>query len=210
MSEQDNASTTDSPGTNSHSSTELSPEATNPTIEAGGDSSGSPSTSPAGEQKPVTFTQEQMDELKAAHEADKAKLADVQAQLELSNREKLSEQERAVVEAGDKVRNELTPELEKFKATVEGYLEAEIESLPEDKRDLVPDLPIEAKLKWIKDAKAKGLFGEPKATSSTAITPGKTPSNSGNVDRASLKPGTKEYDAYMQSKYGIKPKTSFY
>lgn len=73
---------------------------------------------------------------------------------------------------GDHVKNEdpnripksrLDAEIEKRKDSEKSMAEiAEsfIEDLPEDMRDLVPDLAPAAKIKWIKAAQAKGLFDQ--------------------------------------------------
>ena len=43
---------------------------------------------------------------------------------------------------------------------LEKYLEAEIEEIPEEKRTLIPNLPVTEKLAWLKEAKTGGVFGK--------------------------------------------------
>lgn len=50
--------------------------------------------------------------------------------------------------------------------TIQAYYDAEVAEIPEDKRTLIPDLPLAKKLEWLKSAKAQGLFGEPGPTTS--------------------------------------------
>lgn len=50
-------------------------------------------------------------------------------------------------------------ELEK---ALKGYLDLELADIPEEKRTLIPAGPVETQLTWLKNAKAQGLFGEPK------------------------------------------------
>lgn len=75
---------------------------------------------------------------------------------------------------GDHVKNDqnripksrLDAEIAKRKdseASMSEIAESFVEDLPEDMRELVPDLAPAAKIKWIKAAQAKGLF-DPKAT----------------------------------------------
>jgi hypothetical protein len=58
-------------------------------------------------------------------------------------------------------RTRLNQEIEKRKATettLAEIAETFVEEIPEDMRDLIPDLPPAAKIKWIKAAATKGLF----------------------------------------------------
>jgi hypothetical protein len=55
----------------------------------------------------------------------------------------------------------LNQEIDKRKAaesTVEEIAESLIEALPEDFRDIIPNLPPAEKIKWIRAAEMKGLF----------------------------------------------------
>lgn len=49
-----------------------------------------------------------------------------------------------------------------LEAALKGYLDLELADVPEEKRTLIPQGPVEAQLTWLKQAKAQGLFGEPK------------------------------------------------
>jgi hypothetical protein len=55
--------------------------------------------------------------------------------------------------------------------------DALLEDVPEEFRDLIPDLPPGQKIKWIRQAQAKGLFNPPKADALDSKRPGdkKTP-----------------------------------
>lgn len=54
--------------------------------------------------------------------------------------------------------------LEQLEPVLAKLLELEIADVPEDKRDLVPNFEnVEQKIEWIKNAKVKGLFGQPAA-----------------------------------------------
>lgn len=59
---------------------------------------------------------------------------------------------------------ELRPLKERLKETddaIQAMLDAELEGIDEDKRDLIPEgLPLQ-RLKWLRNARAKGLFGKP-------------------------------------------------
>lgn len=49
-------------------------------------------------------------------------------------------------------------ELEK---SLQGYFDLEVADVPEDKRSLIPAGNVETRLTWLKEAKSKGIFGEP-------------------------------------------------
>ena len=58
-------------------------------------------------------------------------------------------------------KSRLDAEIEKRKAgetALKEVAEQFVESIPEDMRELIPDLPPAAKIKWIQQANAKGLF----------------------------------------------------
>jgi hypothetical protein len=65
-------------------------------------------------------------------------------------------------DTGDRIpKSRLDAEIEKRKAadaTLKEVADSYVESIPEDMRDLVPDLPPAAKIKWIQSATKKGLF----------------------------------------------------
>lgn len=48
------------------------------------------------------------------------------------------------------------------------------EDVPEDFKDIIPDLPPSQKIKWIKNAQKKGLFSKQAQESPDNETPGKT------------------------------------
>lgn len=75
---------------------------------------------------------------------------------------------------------------DKLTETITGYLEAEIEEIPEDKRGSIPDLPLMEKLAWLKKAKTDGFFGDLKK---------KAPEHkgSGEEDDDEKNPWTKEH-----------------
>lgn len=49
-----------------------------------------------------------------------------------------------------------------LEAALKGYYDLEVADVPEDKRTLIPAMPIESQLTWLKNAKAQGVFGAPK------------------------------------------------
>lgn len=58
-------------------------------------------------------------------------------------------------------KSRLDQEIEKRKAsdnTLTEIAQGFVDSVPEDMRDIVPDLPPAQKIKWIQNAQAKGLF----------------------------------------------------
>ena len=44
-------------------------------------------------------------------------------------------------------------------AALQSVLDGMIEDIPDDKRDIIPDLPPAKKIDWIRTAKKKGFFG---------------------------------------------------
>jgi hypothetical protein len=69
---------------------------------------------------------------------------------------------------------------------LDALVSAEVETLPEDMRDIVPDLAPVAKLKWLNAAKAKGVFN--KAPVRTSDPDSKRPSNSRTTDMEGMTP----------------------
>ena len=106
--------------------------------------------------------------LRAAEKAANERAAALQKEIDELKRSKMTEDEKlkADLEAAK-------PKAAKFDAyskTVSEILDVELAEVPEDKRELVPDLdPIE-KLKWVRNAKTKGLFAPP-----SAVVPEKKP-----------------------------------
>lgn len=79
-------------------------------------------------------------------------------------------------------------ELQKRKETETALTEIAdslVESIPEEMRDLIPDLPPAAKVKWIKAAMAKGVF-DPKAPADGIDT--KRPGSKQTGDMSNLTP----------------------
>lgn len=69
---------------------------------------------------------------------------------------------------------------------LDALVSAEVEALPEDMRDIVPDLAPVAKLKWLNAAKAKGIFN--KAPVRTSDPDSKRPQNSRTVNMEGMTP----------------------
>lgn len=73
----------------------------------------------------------------------------------------------------------LNQEIEKRKAseqTLDDIASGFVEAVPEDMRDIIPDLPPAAKIKWIQNAEKKGLFTPKGAKPIDAKRPGAKPS----------------------------------
>jgi hypothetical protein len=68
---------------------------------------------------------------------------------------------------------------------------AEVEALPEDMRDIVPDLDPVAKLKWLSAAKAKGVFNKAPVRASDP--------DSKRPDTPKTNTGASEYEKYLKS-----------
>ncbi|KAB1443082.1 hypothetical protein [Pseudodesulfovibrio senegalensis] len=87
----------------------------------------------------------------------------------------------------DKVNNKLKD----MTTQIEGLVAVELEALPEDMRDIVPDLDPVAKLKWLQKVKAKGVFNKaPVRTSDPDSKRPDTPKNNA---------GASEYEKYLKS-----------
>lgn len=176
---------------------------------------------PKSEQNPPSKTfseadvQKAIEAERAKHQKDLEKFKDhddLKKKLAQLEAEKLSDQEKAIKEREDAIRAELEPQLTEHKDVLKQLLEIELSEVPEDKRDLIPELSDTKKLIWLRNAKAKGLFGSKEAppTSSTNIPPGNTPNGNQNVDPKNLKVGTPEYEAHVQRTYGLTPKKSIW
>lgn len=95
---------------------------------------------------------------KTAAEKELARLKDAEA--------RRLEAEQLARGEHQKVIDDLKPKAERaaaLEATLQTYYDAEIADIPEDRRDLIPDGDVTAKLAWVKNAKAKGVFGTPRA-----------------------------------------------
>ena len=69
----------------------------------------------------------------------------------------------------------LDQEIEKRKAsdaTLAEIAESFVDDVPEDMRDIIPDLPAAAKIKWIQNASKKGLFNPKTAEGIDTKRPG--------------------------------------
>ncbi len=64
---------------------------------------------------------------------------------------------------------------EELTKTLQEYLNTELEQIPSDMRDLVPEGDITSQLKWIQNARAKGLFTKPAPPITDAGEKGDTP-----------------------------------
>lgn len=85
-------------------------------------------------------------------------------------------------DTGDRIpKARLDQEIEKRKASdasLKEVAESFVETVPEDMRDMIPDLPPAKKIKWIQSANAKGLFSNPgKAPVDTKKPGDKAPQN---------------------------------
>jgi hypothetical protein len=90
----------------------------------------------------------------------------------------------------------LNQEIEKRKASETALKEVAdgfVENVPEEMRDLIPDLSPAAKIKWIRDASAKGIFDPKPAEGIDTKRPGgKPPADFKNMDpRAIMATGYK-------------------
>lgn len=54
--------------------------------------------------------------------------------------------------------------LQKIEPVLQEIFDLEIADVPEDMRDIIPDGTVEAKIKWVKSAKQRGVFGKPQNT----------------------------------------------
>lgn len=157
-----------------------------------------------------TFTQADLEKAlqsersKHAKELERFKdYEDTKKALEKFQADQLTEKEKAVKEATDALRSEFEPQVQSLQEVLEKFYEAEIADVPEEKRDIIPDLPLKDKLIWLKNAKSKGVFGDSKPEDSTRIPPGQSPKGDQNVDPSKL--SGEEYDKYKQQKYGLPP-----
>lgn len=55
-----------------------------------------------------------------------------------------------------------------LEAALKVIYDLEVADVPEEKRSLIPAGPVETQLTWLKQAKAQGIFGEPKRAPETA------------------------------------------
>jgi hypothetical protein len=99
----------------------------------------------------------------------KAKLRKLESDKTAADEAKLRENgefQKLLANAEPKVKR-----LEALEPVLDELYTLEIADIPEDKRKLIPDFPtVEQKIKWVKEAKAAKLFGEP-ATAPPAKKP---------------------------------------
>jgi hypothetical protein len=109
--------------------------------------------------------------------------------LDVTGHEKLDDKDKIPL-------SRLNQEIEKRKAS-EGQLkeiaDSHVERVPEEMRDLIPDLPPGQKIKWIQNATQKGLFEQkPQEGIDTKRPGGKPPADFKNMDpRAIIATGYK-------------------
>lgn len=132
-------------------------------------------------------TQQEKDAAAAKSALEKMTPAELQAALATANKEKADllketmSRKQELKDLNDKLakqkQDELTEQgkwkelhdglkpkaerLDAVEATIKEILELEIADVPADKRELIPAGTPEAQLKWVKTAKAKGLFNAP-------------------------------------------------
>ena len=82
---------------------------------------------------------------------------------------------------------------------VKGLLKGKLESVPEDKQDLIPDGTPEDQLAWLAKAEAKGLFGKAQAPDIHAR------SGTGGGGRATARVQEEALKAEVKKRYGLKP-----
>jgi hypothetical protein len=114
----------------------------------------------------------------------------------------LSASFQSTVSERDALKSEATTAKEhaaQLETVMTGILNARLEALPEDKRDLIPEsLPVDQKLVWLEKAMAKGIFG---TTPQIPIgTPTNPPPGSAAMNLDSMSPG-----ALLKAGYGAKP-----
>ena len=73
-------------------------------------------------------------------------------------------------------------------AALEEIATSLVEEVPEDMRDIIPDLPPAARIKWVRAAMQKGIFGSPAGvTNPDAKRPGSKPATDFNSMSATQK-----------------------
>ena len=114
--------------------------------------------------------------------------------LEALEKEKNKEKENALAEQGKykELYDSVMPKIQRFDALVprlEKIYETEIQDIPEDKRDLIPQGNVEEKLEWVRNAKSKGIFGAQK----------QAPANSLQSKTNGHMPGTPEFVSWQSN-----------
>lgn len=93
----------------------------------------------------------------------------LKARLEALERAETERQQAKLAQDGEyqKLIEQLQPQAiraEQLENTLRAYLDLELQAIPEDYHDLVPDGDIAMQLDWIRKGKEKGLFGRVVAT----------------------------------------------
>lgn len=94
------------------------------------------------------------------------KMRDYEKQLESLTRAQQERDQKEALDRGEhqKIIDELRPQAEsakKLNATLEKIYQAELLSVPEDMRDLIPELEISARIEFIQKLKTRGIFAKP-------------------------------------------------
>jgi len=94
---------------------------------------------------------------------------------------------------------EATARVTQLEAVIIGLLEARLENVPEDFRDLVPsNLAPEQKLEWLTAAEKKGLFGAASQKKETPVGSQTNPAGGATTDINTMTPGQLLRMAYGQ------------
>lgn len=147
---------------------------TNPDAQQQASSDGTQNTGDNGLPQSIPY-----DRFKAVNDAKKL-AEDKLAKLEAAEKKR---QDDEALKAGDyqKLIDGLKPKAdraEQLENTLKGYLEAEIEKIPQNMRDLIPAGDVTAQLAWIQQANAKRLFDRTPAPNTDAGATGdKKPAN---------------------------------
>lgn len=123
-------------------------------------------------------------------------LQETHTTLNTSYQTAVSERDTAKTEA-DTAKTRAT----QLETTLNELLTTRLESIPEDKRDLIPDgLSVDQKLVWLEKAMAKGIFTVPQQTQQPIGTPMNPAPGAQAVNLDNLSPLAK-----MAAAYGSKP-----
>ncbi len=107
--------------------------------------------------------------------------AEMEEQRKEAERAKLDEVERLRLEAREA--KEEASRAQALEAALKDYLEAELADIPEEMLELLPELPPERKLSWVKKAKGAGLLSV--ASEAAPGAESRKPPLRGAVDRRS-------------------------
>jgi hypothetical protein len=123
--------------------------------------------------------------------AEKEQLAKERDELK---KEKMSEHEKAVLDAKEEAKNSVKPQLdrlEKMEKKFEKLLELELQDVPDEFKGLIPETgSAEDKLDWLKKAKEAKLFGSGKGTSTTSISTTQAPGSAESSSPEHVRPRT--------------------